>query len=135
LHTWGEAGVVKIRGNTSPKMLNKGLTCMFVGYPAIHSSDCYQMRDASKDSYHATRDVTWLHWMYYKSSDQVQKTFKDEEANDDAIKVPTAQPIQEQINDPNQIIQVLQEREEALLQEQDHLIDNAVATEGFSMIT
>ena len=40
MKTFGESGVVKLRTDTTPKILNKGATCMFVGYPNNHSSDC-----------------------------------------------------------------------------------------------
>ena len=32
LRTWGEAGVMKIKTKTTPKLANRGITCMFVVY-------------------------------------------------------------------------------------------------------
>ena len=65
LRTWGEAGVVKIKTATSPKINNKGIVCMFTGYPDSHSSQCMEMWDHKTDGYHLTRDVVWLGRMYF----------------------------------------------------------------------
>jgi hypothetical protein len=74
VHTWGEVEVIKLKTKTSPQMLNPGINCIFVGcYPANHSSKCVKMWDAVKESYHATRDVAWLHRMFYKNPKKVQQ--------------------------------------------------------------
>jgi hypothetical protein len=135
LHTWGEAGVVKLKTKTSPKMLNKGLTCMFVGYPANHSSDCYEMWDATKDSYHVSRDVVWLHRMYYKSSQSGQQGIEAGEGNGNEIEMPNDEPMEEPTNNLNPFIQVVQDQEDALLQEQEQMIEDAVVNQGFTAVT
>ena len=33
IRTWGEAGTVKVKSKTSPKLNNKGTNCVLVGYP------------------------------------------------------------------------------------------------------
>ena len=43
--TWGEAGTVKIKTSTSPKLNDKGTHCMFVGYTYNHPGDCCRMYD------------------------------------------------------------------------------------------
>ena len=43
LRKWGEAGVVKVRTTTTPKLEERGITCMFVGYAKDHAGDCYKM--------------------------------------------------------------------------------------------
>ena len=43
LRTWGEAGVVKLRTATTPKIYDRGKTCMLVGYSMIHGGDTYRM--------------------------------------------------------------------------------------------
>ena len=41
LRLFGEAGTVKIVTNTSPKLLDKGVQCMMVGYAENHDRDVY----------------------------------------------------------------------------------------------
>ena len=45
LRTWEEAGTVKIYKKMSPKIQDRGVTCMMIGYPKDHAGDCYQMWD------------------------------------------------------------------------------------------
>ena len=70
LRTFGEAGVVKLKTKTTPKMLNKGTTCMFVGYPQNHGANCWLMYNPITKGTHVTRDVVWLRRMYYPSPRQ-----------------------------------------------------------------
>jgi hypothetical protein len=32
LRTWGECGTVKVKNDTTPKIADRGISCMFVGY-------------------------------------------------------------------------------------------------------
>ena len=41
LHTIGEAGTVKITNDTTPKLQDHGVHCIFVGYAENHSEGCY----------------------------------------------------------------------------------------------
>jgi len=66
LRTWGEAGVVKIRGITTPKVDDRGVPCMFVGYSEDHPGDTYRMYNPAKSSIHETRDVIWLRRMFFQ---------------------------------------------------------------------
>ena len=66
LRTWGEAGVVKLKSSTSPKMANKGLTCVFVGYAIDHAEGVYRMWNPTTGRIHVSRDVVWLKRMYYQ---------------------------------------------------------------------
>jgi hypothetical protein len=43
LRTWGEAGTVKVKTKTMPKLADRGVHCMFVGYADYHDGDVYQM--------------------------------------------------------------------------------------------
>ena len=43
LRTWGEAGVVKTKILATPKVGDRGVTCMFVGYNTDHGDDVYRM--------------------------------------------------------------------------------------------
>ena len=54
---WGEAGVVKVQTKTTPKLANKGVTCMFTGYANAHAMGVYQMWDPVTNRIHISRDV------------------------------------------------------------------------------
>ena len=41
LHTVGEAGTVKINTDTTPKLEDRGVHCLFVGYSLTHPNECY----------------------------------------------------------------------------------------------
>ena len=66
LRTWGEAGVVKIKTTTSPKMNMKGVTCMFAGYDKQHSADSYLMWSVDPNFVYVSRDVIWLQRMFFR---------------------------------------------------------------------
>jgi hypothetical protein len=65
LRTWGEAGTVKIKTDTTPKLADQGVQCMFVGYAMDHPGDCYRMWNPATKRVHETRDVIWMRRMYY----------------------------------------------------------------------
>jgi Reverse transcriptase (RNA-dependent DNA polymerase) len=69
LRTWGEAGTVKIKTKTTPKLADRGVQCVFVGYALGHSGDTYRMWDPKTGGVHVTRDVIWLRRMYYQSAE------------------------------------------------------------------
>jgi hypothetical protein len=60
LHTFGEAGTIKIKMETTPKPYDKGVQCIFVGYSNDHAGDCYLMWDPRTKCTHSLRDVIWL---------------------------------------------------------------------------
>ena len=65
MRTWGEAGVVTLKSNATPKVGNRGKTCIFVGYSKMHSGNCYRIYDSDTKRVHTTRDVKWLmRWFY-----------------------------------------------------------------------
>ena len=66
LRTWGEAGVVKTRSLATPKVADRGVPCMFVGYSKNHPGDTYRMYDPATGGIHDIRDVIWLRRMYYQ---------------------------------------------------------------------
>ena len=43
LRTWGEAGVVKLKIKTTAKLVQNGVTCMFLGYALSHEGNVYRM--------------------------------------------------------------------------------------------
>jgi hypothetical protein len=68
LHTWGEAGTVKVKTKTTPKIEDRGIQCIFVGYALSHTGDTYRMWDPKTGGIHVSRDVIWLNQMYYKNT-------------------------------------------------------------------
>ena len=86
LRTWGEAGVVTVKGVGTNKLEARGITCMFVGYALHHAGDCYRMFNPKTKGIHQTRDVQWLKRMYYDQAtskvgenDDEMITYDDEE--------------------------------------------------------
>jgi hypothetical protein len=69
LRTWGEVGTVKTKLNATPRIGDRGIQCMFVGYLLDHTADCYEMWDPATSRVHQTRDVIWLNWMCYNRSE------------------------------------------------------------------
>ena len=65
LRTWGEAGTVKIKSKTTSKIADRGIQCMFVGHSKDHDGDCFEMWNPKNNYVYTTRDVIWLHRMYY----------------------------------------------------------------------
>ena len=45
LHTFGEAGTVKITNDTTPKLQDCEVHCIFAGYALNHPEGCYHMYD------------------------------------------------------------------------------------------
>jgi len=66
LRLFGEAGAVKIVTNTSPKLSDKGLLCMMVGYAENHDGDVCPMWNPVTRWVHLTRDVIWLRQMMFQ---------------------------------------------------------------------
>ena len=66
LHTIGEAGTVKITNDTTPKLQDRGVHCIFVGYALNHPEGCYRMYDPATHRVHQSCDVVWLHRMFYE---------------------------------------------------------------------
>jgi hypothetical protein len=65
LRTWGEVGTVKVKTSATPKIGDRGIQCMFVGYSLDHTADCYEMWNPTTLRVHQTRDVIWLNQMHY----------------------------------------------------------------------
>ena len=71
LHTVGEAGTVKIKTDTTPKLEDCNVHCLFVGYSLTPPTGCYQMYDPKKHSGCIMCDVVWLHHMFYQKTNLV----------------------------------------------------------------
>jgi hypothetical protein len=68
-HLQVEAGTVKIKSDMTPKLADHGVQCVFVGYAIGRSGNTYHMWDPSTRHVHVSRDVIWLHQMYYEPRD------------------------------------------------------------------
>ena len=66
LCTVGEAGALKIKIDTTPKLEDCGVHCLFVGYSLPPPTGCYRMYDLKMHRVHTIQDVVWLHHMFYQ---------------------------------------------------------------------
>jgi septum formation inhibitor MinC len=83
LHVWGEAGTVKIKTKTTPKLDDCGVQCMFVGYALGHTGHTYRMWDPKTGDVHVSCDMIWLRQMFYKaktSANYIEVNFELEQA-------------------------------------------------------
>jgi hypothetical protein len=65
LRTWGEAGTVKFKTKTTPKLADRGKHCMFIGYADDHDCNVYRMWNPKMERVHITRDVIWMKQMMF----------------------------------------------------------------------
>jgi hypothetical protein len=77
LRTWGEAGTIKIRADTDPKLKEtSGVVCKMIGYANHHSGETYQMFDPVSRRVYITRDVQWLGRMFWnKHEDAIDDNY------------------------------------------------------------
>ena len=73
LRTWGESGVVTVKTIATPKVCDRGVTCILAGYAINHASGVYRMWDAETNGVHITRDVLWLRRMFYQQLADIEK--------------------------------------------------------------
>ena len=73
LRTFGEAVVVKTKTKTTPKPNNKGVLCMFVGYPEDHGRNTYRCYNPLTKGVHTSRDAVFLRRMYYGGEQRVNE--------------------------------------------------------------
>ena len=66
LRTIGEAGTVKITSNTTHKLQDRGIHCIFVGYALNHPEGCHCMYDPATHRVRQSREVVWLYRMFYE---------------------------------------------------------------------
>jgi hypothetical protein len=71
LRTWGKAGTVKTKTKTTPKIADRGVQYMFIGYAKDHEGDCCQMWNPKTSGVHSTRDIIWLRRMFYAAPEAV----------------------------------------------------------------
>lgn len=86
LRVWGEAGVVKTKTKTTPKLDERGITCMFIGYVANHASNCYKMFNWNTRRIILIRDVHLLKRMYFPTLPvEDQSEANDDDDDDDGM--------------------------------------------------
>jgi hypothetical protein len=73
LREWGEAGTVTTKTKTTPKLHDRGVICMFVGYSPTHSGDTYRMLNWKTKRVHVTRDIIWLKRMFFDPAPLVRE--------------------------------------------------------------
>ena len=71
MRTWREAGVIKIKSSTSPKLKDKGVTCLFAGHAEDHDGDFYIMWDPIGHYFYVTRDLVWLKHMFFAQNNEI----------------------------------------------------------------
>ena len=57
LRTWDEAGTVKVKTQNSPKLVDKGVHCVFLGCELDHASYCYWMWNIKTNGVHVTCNI------------------------------------------------------------------------------
>jgi hypothetical protein len=67
LQTFGEAGIIK--DGKKGKVLNRGLTMMFVGYSEDHAEYVFQMFNPETSRIAQSNNVIWLGRMYHTRQD------------------------------------------------------------------
>jgi hypothetical protein len=97
LHTWGEAGTVTLKSKMTPKVNNRGVQCVFVGYALDHPGDTYRMWNPLTGGIHESCDIIWLHRMYYQQPSKPDEEIAPIRFNviDDDDDEPLPIPIQE----------------------------------------
>eukprot|EP00957_Ditylum_brightwellii_P075304 5722063-Ditylum_brightwellii.AAC.1 len=93
--TWGEAGTSKTHKKTTPKIADRGVTCMFVRYTIQHEGNCYKMLDPRTSipkpvnkSYTDNNDLlSWPEHMNPEVNQLIKEEKKAEEAdaNEDEV--------------------------------------------------
>ena len=65
LRTPFEAGTVTVHTKLRNKSVRRGIPCVFIGYLDDHPGDCYQMWNPINKQVYKTRDVVFLHRMFF----------------------------------------------------------------------
>ena len=72
LRTWGEVGTVTAKLDMTPKLKDRGEQCMFIAYSMNHDGDVFRMYNPATKRVINTRDVIWMHRMYYGKKEKPQ---------------------------------------------------------------
>jgi hypothetical protein len=74
----------------TPKVKDRGIQCMFVGYALDHLGDMYQMWDLETGGVHVSRDIIWMKRMFYEKKDKEESEVNPMETDgvDNNVNVP-----------------------------------------------
>jgi hypothetical protein len=67
LRTFGEEGTFKIKTDTTQKLHDRGVQCMFIGYGENHNGDIYIMWNPKRRKVHIICDVIFLKLMLFQT--------------------------------------------------------------------
>jgi hypothetical protein len=56
---------VKVKTKTTPKLADRYVHCMFIGYTDDHDGNVYRMWNLKTERVHITRDVIWMKQMIF----------------------------------------------------------------------
>mmetsp|Transcript_18815 Transcript_18815/g.23344 ORF Transcript_18815/g.23344 Transcript_18815/m.23344 type:complete len:1201 (+) Transcript_18815:436-4038(+) len=87
LRTWGEAGTVTMKVTGTPKIADRGITCMMIGYADNHDGDVYQMLNPKTERVVVTRDVIWLHRMFYSKSKSISEEILRHDSEGESVMI------------------------------------------------
>ena len=94
----GKAGAVKIRTKTTPKLEERGITCMMVVHATDHEGDCCEMLNLQMNQVLLSRDAQWLNRMHFDGDKANEEDEGKEELiidNDEMMEQPQ-QPVTQQ---------------------------------------
>ena len=63
--------------DTTPKLEDHGVHCLFMGYSLSHPNESYQMYDPKTQHVQVSHDVVWLHCMFYQKAKTTQELNMD----------------------------------------------------------
>jgi hypothetical protein len=123
LRTWGESGTVKIKTDTTPKIADRGIQCVFVGYSKDHDGDCFEMWYPKTNRIYTSQDVIWLNRMHYT------KTVEEGEPDSQLLRNElTGTPVEQAFQDDDEDIEPIADALTNVQSTNDH--EEEVAEEG-----
>jgi hypothetical protein len=105
---------VKVKKKQYPKLSDRGVTCMFVGYAVNHDGDWYEMLDVNNGTVYVTRDVIWLKRMFFTqppSADQEEGVYLPIYLPTD-VKVREREPLATKDNDEEETVNTPDDEED-----------------------
>jgi hypothetical protein len=91
LRTFGEIAIVHDAqlGSIKGKLTNRGIPCLFIGYPEDHAPNVYQFLKLETETMILSRNATWMNQSYgeYKQLDVKCITVPEKEDDEDDIEI------------------------------------------------
>jgi hypothetical protein len=81
LHKFGECAVITTKTDTTPKLQNRGVIGMFLGYSENHSADTLRFMNIKTNRVIYSRDYKWLNktWGQYHNIMDVEVIFENQD--------------------------------------------------------